>query len=419
MHSRIKKATAAVVVAVFTATCTLPAASFGAGSIGDLQQEQHQVHNKKDDVKKDLANKGKEKQSLTDQLTSINKEINSVEHSINGLNKDIDSVRDKIGNKKKEIQKKQAEFDDRMEVLNQRMKHMYQYGDVSFLDVLLNSSNLTDFLTRFEYLTYVLHNDQELLDEVNSMKVSLESEKKSLDLMKDGLEEKKQEQQSKSEELASAGKKKEKLVAQISEEEDALYDILADLERESNALSSQIKKLQEEEAKRQEEANKNNGGNANNGGHHNNGGNGQNGGNGGGISNGGNKAPGAYLWPCPSSRVITSNFGYRIHPITGKKRLHSGMDIGAPKGSPVVASANGTVIMSQYYGSYGNCIIVDHGGGMATLYAHMSSLNASKGQRVKAGQTIGRVGSTGASTGNHLHFEVRVNGTPVNPAGYI
>ena len=186
--------------------------------------------------------------------------------------------------------------------------------------------------------------------------------------------------------MATASAQKQSLVDQINAEQDALYDILEDLEAESKALNSEIKRLQAEQA----------------------------------AKNGTNtKAPGAYLWPCPSSHTITSNYGYRVHPVTGAKKLHSGMDIGASYGAAVVAAASGTVIMSKYYGGYGNCIIIDHGGGVSTLYGHMSSLVAKTGQKVSAGETIGKVGSTGVSTGNHLHFEVRINGSTVNPANYV
>ena len=130
------------------------------------------------------------------------------------------------------------------------------------------------------------------------------------------------------------------------------------------------------------------------------------------------RAPGRLLMPVPGA-PITSPFGYRIHPIYGTSRLHAGIDFGADSGTPIRAAAAGVVVSSGWYGDYGIATIIDHGGGLATLYAHQSSTAVSSGQTVAAGQTIGRVGSTGASTGAHLHFETRVNGDPVNPAGYL
>ena len=124
-------------------------------------------------------------------------------------------------------------------------------------------------------------------------------------------------------------------------------------------------------------------------------------------------------FPAPSMTRKSSNFGYRIHPIKHTKRLHAGVDLAAPGGSPIVAAMSGRVILARAGSGYGNYIIVDHGNGYATLYAHCSKLLVKKGQSVSRGQQIAKVGSTGASTGNHLHFEVRVKGTPVNPAPYI
>lgn len=130
------------------------------------------------------------------------------------------------------------------------------------------------------------------------------------------------------------------------------------------------------------------------------------------------RAPGRLVHPLPGAPV-TSPFGYRIHPIYGTSRLHTGIDFGADNGTAIRAAGDGVVVSSGWYGDYGIATIVDHGGGLATLYAHQSATTVAEGQKVTAGQTIGRVGSTGASTGNHLHFETRVNGDPVNPSGYL
>ncbi len=130
------------------------------------------------------------------------------------------------------------------------------------------------------------------------------------------------------------------------------------------------------------------------------------------------KAPGRLIVPVPGAPV-TSPYGYRIHPIYGTSRLHTGIDYGADSGTPIRASADGVVVSAGWYGGYGNATIIDHGGGIATLYGHQSSMSVSAGQKVTQGQTIGRVGCTGDCTGPHVHFEVRVNGDPVNPANYL
>lgn len=389
MRNVVRKTVAAVTLAVFAMTATVPA-TFAASSISDLQKQKNQITSEKNAIKSQINKKSSEKKTLNQQLQEINNEMNDVQLAIEGLNNEISSTENQIAFTEQEIQNKQRDYDGRMAIFNNRLKRMYQYGDVNFMEVLLQSSSITDFLTRFEYLKYVAGNDQKLLDDITELKEGLESQKVSLNSMKTSLEVKKQNQVAKSQELAVASQKQQALVAQITAEQNALYDELDDLEAESKALNSQIKKLQAEEEARRRAANQT-------------------------VS----KAPGAYSWPCPASRTVTSNYGYRIHPISGVKKLHAGIDIGASYGSAVTASAGGTVIMSQYYGGYGNCIIIDHGGGVSTLYAHMSSLVAKKGQTVSAGQSIGKVGSTGNSTGNHLHFEVRINGSTVNPRNYV
>jgi murein DD-endopeptidase MepM/ murein hydrolase activator NlpD len=136
-------------------------------------------------------------------------------------------------------------------------------------------------------------------------------------------------------------------------------------------------------------------------------------------SHGSGRTAGGLTWPAAASRRVTSAFGWRYHPILRTRRFHQGIDIGAPAGSRIVAAASGTVIYSGYRGGYGNTVMIDHGNGLVTVYAHQSSTSVSRGAKVKKGQTIGHVGSTGLSTGPHLHFETRVNGVARDPGAYL
>lgn len=131
------------------------------------------------------------------------------------------------------------------------------------------------------------------------------------------------------------------------------------------------------------------------------------------------RPPSAYGMQWPSMGPVTSEYGYRIHPVYGTRKLHSGLDVSDPKGTPIAAAQGGTVIMAGVQGGYGNCVIIDHGDGVSTLYGHMSKINVSKGQQVNRGDIVGLVGSTGTATGNHLHFEVRINGEATNPRPYL
>ena len=182
-------------------------------------------------------------------------------------------------------------------------------------------------------------------------------------------------------------------------EYDAIAKIRSDTEAELNAL---VKKLAEEEAARKaaEEAAKAK----------------QSGGYSGGSSA---VSTGGFVWPVPSCSLITSRFGYRNSPTAGASTYHGGLDIGAGQGASIVAARGGTVVLASYNGGYGNCVMIDHGGGVITLYGHMQSYAVRYGQSVSAGQTIGYVGSTGVSTGPHCHFEIRINGGQTDPAAYF
>ncbi len=384
-NSKVKRAVATAILSVFTITCVLPTAVFAANEseITDLQERMEQIEEQEIALKAKLDDQKKEQNKLTSQLRQINANLNNAQASIRSLDTEITDIEGQIAYTEMEIENKQRDYEGRMALFNRRLKEMYQYGDMNYISVLLQSSSLSDFLTRFEYLKYIANNDQRLLDEIQTLQKTLDEQHMSLTTMKADLETKKQTQVQKSEELSVASAEQQKVVNAINADVNATWAMLEEMEAESKALESEIQRLM--------------------------------------AANGDSpaEAPSKYIWPCPSSKKITSKYGYRIHPIQKVRKLHTGIDIGAKKGAEIKASASGKVIMAKYYGGYGNCIIIDHGGGMSTLYAHMSAYVAKEGDWVSQGQVIGKVGSTGNSTGPHLHFEVRVNGQTVDPQGYV
>lgn len=297
------------------------------------------------------------------------------------MNIDIANAESQIQVTETEINNKQQDLDGRLAIFNTRLKEIYMYGDVDFLEVLLQSSDLTDFLTRFEYLRYIAENDQRLLEEVKILKQALEDEKASLVTQKNDLEAKKAEHVSRSEELKVASAKQQEIISSIQGDIDEEMAMLDAFEEESNKIATQIVNLQ--------------------------------------SKNGTAPSASQFVWPCPSSKRVTSSYGMRTHPIKKTKSMHTGVDIGASSGSNIVAAAPGTVIMAAYNSAYGNYTIIDHGGGLSTMYAHQSAFVAKVGDTVMAGDVIGKVGSTGLSTGPHLHFEVRINGQHTSPNPYI
>ncbi len=384
-NDKIRKTIAIAVLSAFTLTCAVPVSAFATNEdeISNLQSQMQMIEQEKVKLESEYNNLRKEKNELTAQLRQINANLNNAQAAVNNLDLEIADIEGQIAFTEMEIENKQRDYDGRLALFNRRLKEMYQYGDMNYISVLLQSSSLSDFLTRFEYLKYIANNDQKLLEEVQALQKTLDEQHVSLTTMKTDLETKKQNQVTKAQELEAASAEQQKVVNAINADVNATFAMLEEMEAEAESLNSKIQSLQ--------------------------------------AANGSNTAtaPSVYLWPCPSSKIITSKYGYRIHPIQGTKKLHAGMDIGAKKGADIKAAASGTVIMAQYYGGYGNCIIIDHGGGMSTLYAHMSAFVAKNGDYVNAGDVIGKVGSTGNSTGPHLHFEVRINGKTTDPAAYV
>ncbi len=347
--------------------------------INDLTKQQQNLQNQIKDTKNDLKNTTIEKNKQLNQLNQINSNIDAAQNTIDSLAASITETENNIAAAENEIANKQRDYDGRMAIFCNRLKEMYEYGDMNYVDVLFQSSDFSDFLTRFEYLRYVADNDNKLLEEVVALRTSLEEQKNSLETQKTSLEAQKKQHEEKVAQLELASLEKEALVSQIKEDENSLYAMLDAMEEESDRIASNIAALQ--------------------------------------TSSG--TAPAALMWPAPSSRYITSPYGPRTHPITKKQSIHTGIDIGAKYGTNILAAASGKVIVSTYNSSYGNYVVVDHGGGMSTLYAHMSKRSVGVGDNVSAGQVLGLVGSTGMSTGAHLHFEVRINGKHTKPNPYL
>lgn len=375
------KVCAIIIMAAFIITSILPVVM--ADDVDDklsiYEKQQQELKAQINEARKNVNNSVIEKNALLKELKEINDNIDDIQNVISQLDIEIGQAETQIDATQVEIENKQRDLDGRLAIFNTRLKEIYQYGDVDFLEVLLQSSSLTDFLTRFEYLRYIADNDQKLLEEVKGLKQTLEDEKASLVAQKEELESKKITHESKVQELQVASNRQQELVNDKQHEVELEYASLAAFEEASNQIAAQIRSLQ--------------------------------------TSSG--KAPSSMVWPCPSSHRVTSPYGPRVHPIKKTKSVHTGVDIGASSGSKIVAAADGKVIAAGYNSAYGNYIIIDHGGGTSTLYGHMSAFVAHNGDQVTAGQQIGKVGSTGLSTGPHLHFEVRINGQHTSPNSYI
>ena len=346
----------------------------------ESQAKQEELKDQLADIEADQAAAQQKRQLLTQQLNAINAEIANIDAQIAYYDGEI---------AQKEVERKEAEAREaeQYELFCQRVRLMEEQGTVSYWSILFNAEDFSDLLDRIADVDAVMDYDNQVMneliatrEELERLQGELESARAEEQAARDQQEAKKAEQQAK---VAEA----QKLLDQINAD-------AAEVNRQLDAESAAAAEIQAEIAKKQkqlEEERKQN--------------------------NIVISSESGYLWPLPGYYRLSSLFGYRIHPITGVAHSHTGIDIPAPGGTSILAAKSGQVVTSAYHYSYGNYVVIDHGNGNSTLYAHMSSRAVSEGQMVSQGQVIGYVGTTGSSTGNHLHFEVRDNYTRVDPEG--
>ena len=330
------------------------------------------VTKKEQEVKKQINQKIDEKQNLLDAQKKSATEYQQLQ-----AKKDYLAEQQKLIDI--DLADSEQKFNDQKELLKKRLKVMYENTSISYIDTLLESKSIIDFFDRVQLISTIAKSDKELVN-------SLESTKKDVEFKKNANDVEKRDAENKANQKANA-------ISQISVSRSNVEDDL----RQYQSTLDELQRQEDELSKKSEEINQE-------------------------IKKIMSKKSyygGVMKWPTPSCFIITSPFGMRFHPILKKNELHTGIDIGARKGASIIAAASGKVIVSGWETGYGNTIIIDHGGGIATLYGHASKLLVSKGDNVKAGQTIAKVGSTGWATGPHLHFEIRINGSPVNPLKYV
>ena len=396
---------------------SLPAYAVSQSEIDDLQKKLdalEQQAQEQQDVINDLTSQ--KARFITRKLALDNKiEINR--QMIELIGEQVKIYDEIIAEKQAELDKALEKETTQTELLRSRIRAMEENSNSSYVSFIFDSSSVTELLSRIGDVNDIMHYDKTLEEEYMAAREDVESIKKSYEQARHEQELLQKELDTKQAELDAQVEAAYTMIADIetlSDDAQAEYDAIAEEEAKAEeTLQEAIRKRAEEEAKRNQ--NNNTGGNT--------GGNsgGGSGGNTGGGSSGGGSAISLYdlQWPVPSCTLITSRFGYRVAPTTGASTYHGGLDIGAGMGASIVAAGAGDVIYAGANGGYGNCVMIDHGNGIVTVYAHMSSIGVSYGQYVTAGQYVGAVGSTGVSTGPHCHFEIRINGAQTDPAAYF
>ena len=350
----------------------------GAVSVSEAQRQQRQA--------KEKGDKAKAQQSAElEKRAEIDAQISVVQAEIDRFQAQIDEKVAQIEQNEAELDRLTIELQLENESYNERVKQTVKNGDVSYLEMMLNAKSPEDLLMRMSVMKQMVKYDNKVLEQIEASMAEIEE----LQLQ---LNEEKAE------------------VVALREEQDAKKAVLDGYRAESQAIIDELQKnidafeAQYEAAKKAEEQARAAATAA--------------------ARSGNYQVPanfvgGQFMWPS-NTTLVTSPYGYRIHPVTGRQRFHSGIDIGAAYGTNIYAANSGTVVVSGYNtGGYGNYVVINHGGGYATLYAHCSSLLVSAGQQVSRGQVIAKCGSTGMSTGPHIHFEIQYNGSTTNPMQYF
>ncbi len=369
------------IILILVITCSL-CICVHAQDLTELQEQSNQLtqaldesNNRLQAVQEQLSTNMQELQELDNQIAQSQEELNTI-------NTDINDLMNQIKENEEKLSKTQAEFDKIQGLLDARIIKMYETPKFEFLQVILASKNVTEMLSTYYAMKELAEYDNQLLDTVKKQKEDIETTKKILAEKKKQVVTNKQSQQKKAQVLANTKKMRQYYISKLSTEEQELQAKIDEYNGQVNAIEAEIKLMALNS-----------------------------------IS--ADYIGGAMTWPIPGYTTITSEYGMRVHPITGAYKLHTGTDIGAPMGADFVSAAKGVVVKATYNAAYGNMVIIDHGGGVQTLYAHGSEILVQVGQEVEAGTPVLKVGSTGYSTGPHAHFEIRINGQTVNPLEYL
>ena len=355
-----------------------------ADDIEDKRAELSEVQQKMAEMEERKAEAKREAEAASEELEEVMGELRSLQKEESVLTNKANILQGKIDDNQAKLEAKQREMDQRVVIYKKRLRDIYINGQINYLDVLLGAKDFSDFSSRMYLLQKIVQNDLRLLDmikkaaeEIKARRAELDSQMGELKAAKAQLAVKQERANRIKEKRAQMLYKAEEAKHQSEEE----YDRLAAI---SENIASMLRNMEQS------------------------------------GSGGGNEAVGGtgqFMWPC--SGPITSYYGWRTHPIFGTTKYHSGMDIAVDYGTPIVAADSGTCVYSGWLGGYGNCVMIDHGGGLVTLYGHNSSLCVGEGQAVGKGQLIAYAGSTGYSTGPHCHFEARVHGELTDPLNYL
>lgn len=379
-----------IITAVALVMAILMIAGFLASALNIFAVTKAQV----DALKTKVAEAGKRKNELKNQLSGLTNDLSALQKQISLLDSQIEAQQDEIdaqeellteltqmiADKTIELEESERQQAEQYAQLRSRLRYMVEHGTASSLSILLSSDSFSDFLNRYEIIRQISLRDENLFEQLKAIRDKVLTEKQELEDTKKEAEETKLQMEANKAELEAQMEAKRKQMDSIQLAQKNVKDAYAAMIETEDELMAQYKKAAAEYAAQS------------------------------------TYVGGTFMWPLPAgNNVVTCKYGMRTHPITGKRKLHTGVDLRAATGTKVYAANKGTVTTSGYSSAWGNYIIISHGGGITTLYAHMSKRSVSKDDKVKQGDIIGYSGNTGYSTAPHLHFEISKNGSTYNP----
>ena len=348
----------------------------------DLQTQRNEIQNQMNEANEQLEGVQNDISENSQQVQKLDEKISNSQQELDELNKKIEDLENSSEEVEKKLKTAEENYDKQKKLLDSYLVAVQESSDTQYLDVLLSSKNISEFLSNYFLITELANSQVELLEDMQNKKNEIQQSKEKLDKNKEDLAVIKANQTKTATVLANTKTVRENFISKLSDQEKDIQSKIDEYYAQFNAINSEILQLAQ-----------------------------------GGIAT--QYIGGELAWPVPGYTVISSNYGMRTHPITGVYKLHTGVDIRAPLGATFIAANDGIVTKASYNGAYGNMVIIDHGGGVSTLYAHGSEILVQVGQTVKRGEPVLKVGSTGYSTGPHAHFEVRLNGVVTNPMPYI
>lgn len=392
-HVKIIAGAIAILLAVVMILPFILDAVFYSGMVGasassrvnTLNNKLDNLAEEKKEIQKEINRIKGEKKTVQQKKNALDKQISVTKEEISTANSLISALNDQINQFNTELNEIQAKEEQQYEAYKLRIRVMEEEGSISYLSVLLSADSFSDLLSKVEIIQNVMTHDQGLMDRLEQTRVQVEEKKKQIQASKAEQEAAKAVLESKKTELAAKSSEVGEVIDELSDEQAKYQKEFNEAEAAMKSAKAELKKLLNTSSTSQTKY-----------------------------------VGGTFMWPTPSCTIITSAYGMRYDPITRVRSKHTGVDIGAKMGSNIVAANSGTVVTSGWSSKgYGNYVVINHGGGMSTLYAHMSKRLVSKGQTVSKGDVIGKVGSTGYSTGPHLHFEILKNGDDTNPMNYF